>query len=1157
MLFLLVGSSVMLYSQPNITKMEYFIDTDPGINSGVDIPLTAAATIDMSLNVPTGALSDGFHTISIRALDANGEWSIVENRVFFVSQASSITTNNITKIEYFIDTDPGRGSGVDVSLTPNTILDFTELVPTGSLGEGFHTITFRAQDENGQWGLQENKLFFINQSSTLSQNNITKLEYFIDADPGRGSGVDVPITPATSFDISENVPTGVLSEGFHVITFRTQDENGEWSMQENKLFYVNQSSTIVTNNITKLEYYIDSDPGHGSGVDIPITASISLDVLDNVPTASLSEGFHTITIRAQDENGEWSLQENKAFYVTQSSTLAINDITKVEYYVDNDPGHGLGVDVPITAAATIDITENIPTGSLSVGFHTASVRVQDTNGIWSLIENKVFYVSRTLNAVSITKLEYYIDTDPGHGSGTDIPITGSTTLNILENLTVGSLSVGMHSLHIRAQDENGIWGMEESKMFFVDRERQVIAYEYAIDTDPGEGLASFQSITPQNPIDEALSINTGSLSIGLHKLYIRVKDENQFWSLTDSIEFNLCDGATANFSTANECTGTPTAFIDSSTSLAGDTYSWDFDGDNLIDDNTVGNSSFVYSSAGTYNAKLWIDRSGCTDSLEVVVNVNTSPIANAGIDTDICMDNISLSASSLSANEIGTWSILSGDGSIADVNAASTTYSGITSNTNQIEWSVNNSVTGCTTTDAITINYEPTIADAGLDELTCVDNIQLNALSLDANETGVWSVITGDGTLSDPSILNPNYQGITASLNELEWRVTNAVLGCEDADTVRVEYLNLIVDAGVDQFICIDNASLSGSLPNANETGTWTLESGTGVISDPNDPNATISGITTELNTLRWTVVNSIFGCDNFDDVTVYSNQLISTTDLNISVTIGSPVITMVDDITNGNVGDIFTVTLMNTPSKGMASVNASSIEYQPNLGTIGQDVVEFEVCNQCGNCDRGSLIFDILNNSPQIDVPIGDLGNGSNFTLNLIDFLSDLNDNIDLSSLSIIQQPISGAVASIDEEHNLLIDYTGILFAGTDMLVIQVCDFLGACTSSDIFIEVNLAIDPSNLPPIIVYNAVSPNGDGKHDYLELQFITDYPSNKLIIFNRWGNKVYEVSGYDNDHVKFEGVGNRGGAGELPSGTYFYLLDLGETTRLEGFFLLKN
>ncbi len=63
------------------------------------------------------------------------------------------------------------------------------------------------------------------------------------------------------------------------------------------------------------------------------------------------------------------------------------------------------------------------------------------------------------------------------------------------------------------------------------------------------------------------------------------------------------------------------------------------------------------------------------------------------------------------------------------------------------------------------------------------------------------------------------------------------------------------------------------------------------------------------------------------------------------------------------------------------------------------------------------------------------------------------------------------------------------------------------------------------------VPNAISPDGDGINDFLKIPFLSTYPKNTLVIFNRWGKKVYEVTDYLNN---WDG-------GDLPAGTYFYVV----------------
>lgn len=100
----------------------------------------------------------------------------------------------------------------------------------------------------------------------------------------------------------------------------------------------------------------------------------------------------------------------------------------------------------------------------------------------------------------------------------------------------------------------------------------------------------------------------------------------------------------------------------------------------------------------------------------------------------------------------------------------------------------------------------------------------------------------------------------------------------------------------------------------------------------------------------------------------------------------------------------------------------------------------------------------------------------------------------------------------------------------------------------------------------IIVFPDMSPNGDGLgHETLTVQNIENYPINDIQIFNRWGNIIFKMSGYDNDENAFKGKANTGmllGDVEVPDGTYYYILKVfnPNTSKFEifnGFFVLKR
>lgn len=228
------------------------------------------------------------------------------------------------------------------------------------------------------------------------------------------------------------------------------------------------------------------------------------------------------------------------------------------------------------------------------------------------------------------------------------------------------------------------------------------------------------------------------------------------------------------------------------------------------------------------------------------------------------------------------------------------------------------------------------------------------------------------------------------------------------------------------------------------------------------------------------------------------------------------------------------------------------SINYA-NVNTAGNDNIQLRVCDVAGSCADATVSITIQNAAPVIQPEPVTTQQGTSKSLNLLALTSDADGNLDPSTFTITQAPNSGASAQIEvissQEVRLTINYAGIQFAGTDYLTIRACDEAGACTENIISIEVNSEIQ--------IYNAVAPNSSGDNKFFRiLNLPTD---NKVSIFNRWGDVVFNVNGYDNSAVKFEGVGNNGNA--LTSGTYFYKIEYldpsGSIKTLTGYLSLKQ
>ncbi|MCU0420690.1 MAG: gliding motility-associated C-terminal domain-containing protein [Cyclobacteriaceae bacterium] len=151
---------------------------------------------------------------------------------------------------------------------------------------------------------------------------------------------------------------------------------------------------------------------------------------------------------------------------------------------------------------------------------------------------------------------------------------------------------------------------------------------------------------------------------------------------------------------------------------------------------------------------------------------------------------------------------------------------------------------------------------------------------------------------------------------------------------------------------------------------------------------------------------------------------------------------------------------------------------------------------------------------------------------IDLVPLIRDDNNNLVLSSLRIVAPPASGAPATIDASFRLIIDYSSVAFSGTESITIEVCDAFAACTQETFSIEV--------VGDIEIFNAISANQDNRNESLRIEHITALSAtrqNQVLIYNRWGDLVWDGTNYDNETVVFTGRSNQGEP--LPTGTYFY------------------
>ncbi len=229
------------------------------------------------------------------------------------------------------------------------------------------------------------------------------------------------------------------------------------------------------------------------------------------------------------------------------------------------------------------------------------------------------------------------------------------------------------------------------------------------------------------------------------------------------------------------------------------------------------------------------------------------------------------------------------------------------------------------------------------------------------------------------------------------------------------------------------------------------------------------------------------------------------------------------EDISCNGFGD-GSITLSATGGTGnlVYSINDGS-EYLDNNGIftgLADGIYNIRVRDE-NNCDTGDIEVTITNPDPLVID-----------TTSIIHVTADGNGSITLQAeggtgtVTFIASPL--AADSLTNSTGLFLD----LLAG-DYLLYALDD--NQCVSNTI--DVVLLGETGTV--IIIYDAFSPNGDTKNDVWNIGNISQYPNCKVNIINSWGNKVFSSDGY---HEPWDGTYN---GNDLPSGTYYYFIDLGD------------
>ncbi len=275
-------------------------------------------------------------------------------------------------------------------------------------------------------------------------------------------------------------------------------------------------------------------------------------------------------------------------------------------------------------------------------------------------------------------------------------------------------------------------------------------------------------------------------------------------------------------------------------------------------------------SAGA-NILRWTLTNGCGSTPDDVTITTSAVSANAGSNQSVCAATATLGASN-PATGAGAWSVLSGGATVTTPSNRNSGVTGLSVGVNTFIWTV--TLTGCPVvkdTVLITRLAEPSAANAGNDQVLCATPVTISANTPTVG-TGLWSVVNGNGTFSNPTNATTQVIGLTAGTNTFRWTISNGTCTPKTDDVVITLTTPPVANAGADQSVCAPNTTFNGNAPGAGETGTWTLLSGTGTIAASSQNNSGVSALGVGSNQFVWKISRT--GCpDGKDTVQITRKQ--------------------------------------------------------------------------------------------------------------------------------------------------------------------------------------------------------------------------------------------------------------------------------------------
>jgi gliding motility-associated-like protein len=523
---------------------------------------------------------------------------------------------------------------------------------------------------------------------------------------------------------------------------------------------------------------------------------------------------------------------------------------------------------------------------------------------------------------------------------------------------------------------------------------------------------------------------------------------------------------------------------------------------------------------GTYTYTV-TNASGCISaaSANVVINVQPAvPTANAGTGGNECDLNFKFSA--IASIGTGTWTQTTGTGTSTFISNANTPDATVTVSAYgnyTFTWTETNDA--CSNSSIINVNfYQQPVANAGTGGTIC--GVEFNLDATPSSGIGTWTQVSGPGSVTfSPNAYTPNAKVTVNAYGTytLSWTEVNST--CSNNATISITFIQQSsANAGNGGDEC-DKDFILMAVPGA-VPGVWTKVSGPGNADfspGVNQANAKVTVSQFGSYDFAWTETNTL--CTSTDIVRVTFHDLPSiNAGADVAVCKGGSI--QLNAIGSGS--------FLWTPDN---LVNNRSIS-NPIATPIATSVLTVTLTDQWG-----------CKNSDQVSIEVREQPVASAGPDQVLEYLFET--TLNAAALGNRQTGEWTIISGTGEFVNKNDNATHVSKLSLDKNSFKWTITNGVCLiSSD---TVNIIVHDLIIPTLI-----TPNKDGKNEYFIIRGVETLGKTELVIFNRWGARVYMNSNYDN---KWDGVDDN--EDPLPDDTYFFVLRPEKSKPIRGYIVVRR